>query len=160
MFQSIKKYLWDLPEPLRFLLAGGLNTAVGYLIFATGLFLLTVPMRSLGGWIGDHYYVIIQWLMWVISVPFGAFTFKYYAFQSKGAYLPQALRSYVVYFPAQLLASVLIVAFVRLFSTWLPHLSNTIYPVDMTVLLAQFCTIFFSTIVSYFGHKYFTFRST
>jgi putative flippase GtrA len=32
-------------------------------------------------------------------------------------------------------------------------------PLDLKVLLAQFCTIFFATIVSYAGHKFFTFRT-
>jgi len=100
--------------------------------------------------------------MWAVSVPFGAFTFKYYAFQSKGPYLPQALKSYAVYLPAQLLATALLFAFVRLFTSWL---GETILPITIgeraispIVLIAQFCTIFFTTIVSYLGHKYFTFR--
>ena len=159
MPSSIKSYLWDLPEPIRFLLAGGLNTLVGYLLFALGLVALTLPLRSVTGWVGEHYYVIIQWIMWAISVPFGAFTLKYYAFQSEGAYLPQALRSYGVYLPAQLLSSVLLIVFMRLLRDFFPALSHTIYPIDVTVLIAQLGTIVFATVVSYLGHKYFTFRS-
>ncbi|MCL2491380.1 MAG: hypothetical protein FWE87_01330 [Coriobacteriia bacterium] len=160
MFRTLKTYLWDLPEPLRFLLAGGINTLWGYLLFALGLFALTVPLSSAEGWVGEHYYLIIQWLMWALSVPFGAFTLKYYAFQSEGAYLPQALRSYGVYLPAQLLSSFLLVLFLRILRTLAPRLAGVFESIDLTVLIAQLCTVLFATIVSYFGHKYYTFRSS
>jgi len=98
----------------------------------------------------------------VLSVPFGAWTLKYYAFQSGGPYLPQALRSYVIYLPAQLLSSALLLLFARLFTSWsalsLSPLAVGERTVDPIILIAQLCTIFFATIVSYIGHKYFTFR--
>gem|GEM_PF-6353914 len=45
---AIKTYLWELPEPARFLLAGVLNTIVGYALFAFGLFLFSGPLQALG----------------------------------------------------------------------------------------------------------------
>ena len=102
-------------------------------------------------------------MMWVITVPFGAFTFKYYAFQSEGRYLPQAIKAYAVYLPAQLLSSVLLVTFVRLFTLRLGESVGLITIAGRTinplVLISQLCTILFATVVSYLGHKYFTFRS-
>jgi len=159
MVARLKTYLWELPEPVRFLLAGGVNTLFGYLMFTLGFFALSLPLQAVGGLITQHYYLIIQWAMWVLSVPFGAFTFKYYAFQSQGAYLPQALRSYSVYLPAQLLASILLVVFLRLIHATWPTLAAQRYPFDVTVLVAQACTLVFSTTVSYLGHKYWTFRT-
>ncbi|MCL2024713.1 MAG: hypothetical protein FWG78_02915 [Coriobacteriia bacterium] len=167
-FAWLKRALFGLPEPLRFLLAGAVNTAFGYLLFAFGLFLLTTPLEALAPYggirtvIADNYFLVVQWIMWFFSVPFGAFTLKYYAFQSAGPYLPQAVRSYAVYLPAQLLASVLLFAFTHLFANFLGSLAPLIIAgraIDPTVLLAQFCTIFFTTIVSYLGHKSFTFRA-
>ena len=160
MLTSIKDHLFNLAQPLRFLIAGILNTVFAYILFAAGLFALTIPLLSVGGWVQTHYYLIIQWLMWVLSVPFGAFTLKYYAFQSAGPYLQQAMRSYGVYLPAQLLSSALLIVFVRLLSRLFPGLTSLMSSFDATVLVAQLCAVACATVVSYFGHQYFTFRQS
>lgn len=145
-------WLRNLPEPIRYLLAGIANTIFGYSLFAVGLFLLTGPLRNLPdffpyhAFIADYYYSIIQWLMWVLSVPFGAATFKYYAFCSPGPYIRQAIKSYGVYLPAQLLSAGLLILGVE----WL----------GLHPLVSQALTLVFATVVSYFGHKYITFRPT
>jgi len=157
MEKGLKSTLLDLPEPIRFLLAGGVNSLFGYLMFALGLYVLSTPLQSVGGLVGRHFYLIIQWVMWVLSVPFGAFTLKHFVFRSQGSYRAQALRSYVVYFPAQLLASALLVVFVLLVRAVFPALASAHFPLDLSVLLAQAGAILGSTAVSYFGHKYFTF---
>jgi len=157
-------------EKVRFLLAGGLNTLLAYGLFALGLWLLTplfAPLTQLPPaecvstmrgflwiddmtpylvWIGEHSYLLIQWIMWALSVPFGAFTLKYFAFRAEGAYLPQALRAYVVYLPAQLIASGLLAFFT---------LALGLHP-----LLGQLFALTIAIIVSYLGHKYFTFRTS
>lgn len=144
-------FLKNLPEPVRYLIAGVVNTIFGYSMFALGLFLFTTPLQSCvsfggaGRFVADYYYSIIQWIMWVLSVPFGAATFKYYAFRSPGAYIPQALKSYSVYLPAQILSSVGLILFVKYLH---------VHP-----LVGQAGTLVFATVVSYFGHKYITFRA-
>lgn len=120
-------------------------------MFALGLFLFGAPLQNLtsfggfGQFLNEYYYSIIQWFMWVLSVPFGAATFKYYAFRSSGAYVPQALKSYSVYLPAQILSSVGLIVFVKYLH---------VHP-----LIGQAGTLVFATVVSYFGHKYITFRA-
>ena len=150
--ETIKNLIIKYQEPLRFLVIGVVNTIFGYSLFTAGLFGLTGIIQPLAQssnavlrLIGDNYYILIQWITWVLSVPFGAYTMKYYVFKSPGAYLPQLIKAYGVYLPAQLLSSVLLILFVRV--------------VGLGPLLGQFCTIFFATIVSYIGHKYFTFRT-
>jgi putative flippase GtrA len=165
MLTKLKQY-WQLlfygrfGEQFRFLAAGGVNTVVGYGLFALGYWLLNPLFAPLAGagsasmgsashsglsvWIGQHSYAVIQWITWVCSVPFGAFTLKYFAFQSPGPYLPQAARSYLVYLPAQLVSNLLLILFVSRF-----HL----HP-----LVAQLLTICIATVISYLGHKFFTFR--
>ena len=157
-------------EKVRFLLAGGLNTVVGYGLFALGLWLLTpvfAPLAHLSPaecgstmrdflwvddmtphlvWVGEHSHLFIQWIMWVLSVPFGALTLKYFAFRAEGAYLPQALKAYVVYLPAQLVTSGLLAFFTLI--------------VGLHPLLGQLFAIVIAVIVSYLGHKYFTFRTS
>ena len=157
-------------EKVRFLLAGGLNTAVGYGLFALGLWLLTpafaplvqLPPAECGStmrhflwiddvtpqlvWVGENSHLLIQWIMWAISVPFGALTLKYFAFRAEGAYLPQALKAYVVYLPAQLVTSGLLAFFTLV--------------VGLHPLLGQLFAIVIAVIISYLGHKYFTFRTS
>jgi putative flippase GtrA len=160
--RTIKDSFFSLSEPIRFLVAGIANTVFGYLLFAFGLLLLSGPLQSLGGFVANNYYVYIQWFMWALSVPFGAFTLKYFVFRSKGPYLRQALRSYGVYLPAQLLATVLLIVFTSWFARLLEGVSTITVAgrtVDPIVLIAQFATVLFTMIVSYLGHKHFTFKS-
>ena len=156
-------------EKLRYLIAGGFNTVAAYLLFALGLWLLTPLFGSLvqlvpdpdtplhisavwlipdpnypvHNWIAANSHLIIQWIMWFLSVPIGAATLKYFAFRAPGPYLPQAVRSYGIYLPMQIVASLLLAFFTLVMS--------------MHPLLGQALTIFVTTIMSYFGHKYFTF---
>ena len=155
-------------EKVRFLLAGGLNTAVGYGMFALGLWLLTplfaplaqLPPAECGStmrdflwvddmtpylvWIGENSHLFIQWIVWILVVPFGAFTLKFFTFRAEGAYLPQALKAYVVYLPTQLVSSGLLAFFT---------LIAGLHP-----LLGQLFVVVIAAVVSYLGHKYFTFR--
>jgi len=127
-------------EKLRFLVAGGFNTAVGYGLFALGLWLLTPVFAGI-----ENSYLLIQWIMWVISVPLGAFTLKYFAFRAEGSYWRQALRAYLVYLPAQLVTFALL----ALFSTVM----------GLHPLLGQLFALSIAVIISYLGHKYFTFKN-
>ena len=124
-------------EQVRFLLAGGINATVAYALFALGLWLLT-PLFSI-----EHSYLLIQWIAWIVSVPFGAFTLKYFAFRASGPYLPQALRSYLVYLPVQLASWGLLAFFT---------IVGGLHP-----LVAQLVAMAIATIISYLGHKFFTF---
>ncbi|MCL2525725.1 MAG: GtrA family protein [Coriobacteriia bacterium] len=152
-------------EKFRFLLAGGFNTAAGYSLFALGLLVLTPVLTPLaafapagGGatfvshlatvlnWIGEHPYLVIQWIMWALSVPIGAFTLKYFAFRAQGPFVKQALRSYVVYLPAQMVASACLFFFATL--------------LGFPVLVAQLFSVAIATIISFLGHKYFTFKQS
>jgi len=161
-------------EKFRFLLAGGVNTIAAYLLFALGLWLLTpvfAPLTLIDSsywqygsttpfpfdelpfligavpalkWIGENSYLVIQWIMWVIGVPLAAANLKYFAFRAEGPYLPQALRAYLVYLPMQVV-TFLFLAFFTLV-------------LGMHPLLGQLFALGIATIMSYFGHKYFTFK--
>jgi len=38
----------DLPEPIRFVIAGAVNTGFAYILFTLGLFLLSDPLQAMG----------------------------------------------------------------------------------------------------------------
>jgi putative flippase GtrA len=120
-------------EKLRYLVVGTWNTLFSLVLFNV---LLLVFGRSL--------YLMWFWVVWVIAVGQSTVTMKYFAFRSKGRLLPQVGRAFVIYLPAQGLSTAIM---------WLEVESFHVLP-----QVAQIITIVVSTIFSYFGHKYFTFR--
>jgi hypothetical protein len=93
---------------------------------------------------GPAYYFPVFWAVWVIGVTQSTIAFKYLAFRSPGAPWPQVWRAYFVYLPVQALSSLLL---------WLgvdvAHLSPRVVQLALVIL---------QTILTYLGHKYFTFR--
>ena len=120
-------------EKLRYLVVGTWNT-----VFNAALF--NVLLLAFG----HSHYLIWLWTAWVVSVVQSTVTLKYIAFRRGGALLPQIGRAYVVYLPAQGLSTAIM---------WFGVSTLHIAPP-----LAQLITIFVTTIFSYVGHKYFTFR--
>jgi len=120
-------------EKLRFLIVGVWNTVFSVLLFNA---LLLV--------VGHDHYLVVFWVVWVFAVVQSTATMKYFAFRSQGDFWHQAGRAYFIYLPAQGL------------STFLLWLAVTVMQISPP--LAQLVTILVSTIFSYFGHKYFTFR--
>lgn len=144
--------LYDLHgDKLRFLAVGIFNTGFGYLLF---LLMLSVVKAVLAGLaasglqlpdpVTSNYYLVAQWTAWVLSVPVGTSTMKTFAFKSKGNLTEEIRRSYLVYLPAVAMSSVLLWFTVRIL----------LFPPETGQLL----TIALSTVFSYVGHKYFTFR--
>jgi putative flippase GtrA len=139
-------------ERWRYLLVGGWNTLFSYLLFLGLLALLTGPMRSLDSspawplaWIARDYYVAIGWIGWVFAVPQSTLTMKYLVFRSRGHVLPQIGKAYLVYIPTQIIGSVLL---------WL-----TVSLLGLTPQVGALVTVAVTTIASYLGHKYFTFKT-
>ena len=144
-------------EPARFLVVGGVNTLISYALFAGFLFwiepVLVFLVSNMGGselfdvvtrYAVAHYYVVAQWTAWIFAVPISTFTMKHIVFRRPGAYFPQLCRAYLVYLPTQLAATGLIILFVTVLG---------LHP-----LIGQAATIAITTVVSYIGHKYFTFK--
>jgi len=138
-------------EKLRYLLVGAGNTAFSYVVFVSLLALLGGPLRALSAspqpllsFIGKNYYIVIQWTGWVFCVPVSTLTMKYFVFRSPGHWLSQVGRAYFVYLPAQGLNSLIL---------WL-----TVAVAHLSPQIGQLVAIGVSTVASYIGHKYFTFR--
>lgn len=120
-------------EKLRFLLVGVCNTAIGYALFAVMLLLL-----------GTERYSLALVLGWMISVSISYTNFKLFVFKTRGTnWVAEWLRSYIVYAGGLVVNLLILNAFVKL--------------AHMHPLVGQAASIFFVTIISYLGHKYFTF---
>lgn len=120
-------------EKLRFLIVGVWNTAFSILLY--NILLLVF---------GHKNYLLVFWAAWVVAVLQSTATMKYFAFRRGGHFWRQAGRAYFIYLPAQGLSTLLLWLGVTVL-----HLSPPV---------AQLITVFFTTILSYLGHKYFTFR--
>jgi hypothetical protein len=70
---------------------------------------------------------------------------KYLVFRSRGRLLPQVAKAYLVYIPTQVAGSLLL---------WL-----TVQVLHMTPQIGGLVTVAVTTVASYLGHKYFTFRT-
>ena len=120
-------------EKLRFLVTGVVNTAFGYGLFALMLLVWGVSRYN---------YALVSG--WVVSVCVSYTNFKLFVFRTRGTnWLAELGRSYLVY-AASLAVNLAILNLL----VQLAHL----HP-----LLGQFASIFIVTIMSYLGHKYFTF---
>ena len=143
-----KLYLWAekiwfrFPQKMRFLLVGGFNTVFAYLvlILLNMLFssiledvLLPVAIANIA--------LIIQYIL-TINVSF--ITMRYYVFQSHGNWRKEWLKAWSVYIFLYLMNA--------------PILSFLMTVLGWSTWLAQGVYLIFSTIVTFFLHKYYSFR--
>lgn len=139
-------------EKLRYLVVGAYNTLFGVGLFNLLLWLAGPSVKDLASsanqvaaFAGHNYYNVIFWVCWVLAVPHSTVTMKYFVFRSPGHLGRQIGRSFLVYLPAQGVNSVLL---------WL-----LVGVIGLHPTLGQLATVVVSTILSYVGHKYFTFRT-
>jgi putative flippase GtrA len=149
---GISAVLNEHAEKVRYLAVGVFNTAVGYVVFVSLLAVAGPGLADLSGsdtfvirWVGEHYYLFVQWLAWVLMVPVSTSTMKFVAFRSGGSWARQIGKAYFVYLPAQALSNFLL---------WF-----TVRVLGLSPAVGQLLTIAFATVFSYLGHKHFTFRS-
>ncbi|MDZ4655347.1 MAG: GtrA family protein [Coriobacteriia bacterium] len=135
-------------EKLRFLVVGGWNTA--FSMVALWVFEQLIPYgpsSALGALVGvTAAKQVVLLVAWVVAVTQNFFTFKLIVFRTKGNWVREYLRIYATYAGAFVLQSVMI----QLLSAWL----------GWTLFWANVPTIAVVTVISYFGHKHFTFRES
>jgi len=121
-------------KPLRFLVTGGWNTAFSYISLALLYYLLSDKIH----------YIIILAFSGVINISNAYICHKFFVFKTKGNYLKEYLRYYVVY------SVPLAMGFI-------------FFPVSIEILkinfyAAQALLTLITVIISYFGHKHISFR--
>jgi putative flippase GtrA len=138
-------------EKLRYLVVGTCNTLLSYGLFVMLLALLGNPLHALSSstvpilaLAGRNYYILVQWVAWVLAVPPNALTMRHFAFRSTGNWRHQVFRAYFIYLPAQGLSSVVLLLTVRV--------------AHLTPQVGQLAAVAVATVFTYLGHKYFTFR--
>ena len=127
--------LWSrYSEVLAYLVVGGWNT-----VFGLGAY-------SLAYWLwGEHvHYMILSLAVNVLSISNAFLCYKLFVFKTRGHWLAEYLRCYVVYGVGALLNMGLL----WLQVTWL----------ELNPVLANIFATVLVVVVSYFGHKFFSFR--
>lgn len=150
--RSSLKRAWHLHgEKIRYLAVGAWNTLFGYLLFLLLLAVLGPPLQALEAsslpllqWTGHAYYLVIGWIGFLFAVPQSTLTMKYFVFRSRGNVLHEIWRAYFVYLPAQGIGTVVLWFMVQI--------------LRMSPPIGSLSTIVVTTVFSYVGHKYFTFR--
>lgn len=118
----------------RYLLAGSWNTGFGYLCGVSMYYLF-------GDWMGV---LIVAILSNILAISMSFFTYKLFVFRTKGNWVKEYLRAYLVYGLSAIVGILLLMIFVKL--------------LDIEFWLAQALVILVTVIISYIGHKRFTFK--
>ncbi len=121
---------------LRFLVAGGWNTAFGYASLAILYYLFSDKIQ----------YLFLIVFSTILNITNAYLCHKFFVFKTKGNYLKEYLRYYVVY-------SVPIGIALVLFPFCIEILGMNFY-------FTQAILTLFTAIVSYFGHKNVSFRQS
>lgn len=119
---------------LRYLFIGVINAIFGYV---TGVAVYLALQKII-------HVVLIATFVNVITITFSFITYKIFVFKTKYNWLKEYLKSYIVYGSSALMSIVIL---------WL-----LIDKVNMNIYVAQAATISITVAVSYFGHRYFTFK--
>lgn len=132
MQKHLKKIVEN--EKARFLITGGFNTVFGYLVFV-------VIQWSIGRYIT---YIGSLYLSHLVASSLAFYIYRKFVFQVHGHIIRDFLRFQTVYV-VPLVANTFLLPVIIISS----HLN---------VYLAQAIATFILVLISYFGHKYFSFR--
>jgi len=129
---------------LRYLVVGGWNTLFGYGVFAGLTWALTgrVP----------YAYMVAAVLSSIIAITMAYVGYKAFVFKTRGNYLREYLRFYVVYGASTLLSLALLPVFVFIVTPLLPQPVYAPY-------VAQALVMPIVVLSSFFGHQRFSFRT-
>ena len=121
-------------EKIRYLLVGGYNTAFGYILFVILLMLLKDRVH----------YLIVLVISHVISVTNAYFAYKFLVFKTRGQWLHEFGKFNMVYLGVLAINLMALPAMVELLS--------------IRPAIGQAVFVVITVIVSYLGHKHFSFK--
>ena len=133
----------SLPQFVRYILSGGLNTIFSYGIFA----LLNWSLRGLG----SYSYMYAAVLANFIAITVSFLGYKWFVFRTQGNYLREWIRCFGVYGGSALIGLVGLPILVPILRHYLQRSEGA--PYIAAAILAGF-----SALSSFFGHKNFSFR--
>ncbi len=121
-------------EKLSYLIVGGFNTVIGY-FSGVGIFLVFQNRLHI---------LLIAAISNILAITISFLTYKTLVFKTKGGWLSEYLKCYLVYGSTALFGGLLLWASIDYFS--------------MNIWFAQGAVVVATVCVSYIGHKNFTFK--
>lgn len=132
MKRLYNKYI-SIDDKIRFVIAGCINAAVSYAMFAVALFI-----------IGEAHYQLCLALQWILSSIFSYFNQKFFVFCTKGNYLEEYIKCCSAWGVSYVLNVIILEVLVR--------------TILKNAYIAQFVSLFVVSVCTYVLFKYFAFK--
>ena len=149
-YKYLENIWFKINQKIRFLLVGGFNTTTSFILYY--LFLYLTEGRE----------QISLLLMNIININISVITMRYYVFQSQGNFKQEYLKGVSSYIVLYFINTGLLAFFV-----WRIHIKEKLSPQsilqevpNLDKAIAQLCCIIIITVLTFFVHKYFSFRKT
>ncbi len=149
-YKYLENIWFKINQKIRFLLVGGFNTTTSFILYY--LFLYLTEGRE----------QISLLLMNIININISVITMRYYVFQSQGNFKQEYLKGVSSYIVLYFINTGLLAFFVRMI-----HIKEKLSPQsilqevpNLDKAIAQLCCIVIITVLTFFVHKYFSFRKT
>lgn len=126
-FNGIKKYWFNLSDKIRFLLIGGINAGISYIIYSLSVFIL-----------GEHSYQISLAIAWIVSSITSFTTQRLFVFNIPGNIIKQYLKCCTTWVFSYLINAFLLELFVQKM-----HINVYLAQIIATLIAAGFTYILF-----------------
>lgn len=147
-YKYLENIWFKINQKIRFLLVGGFNTTTSFILYY--LFLYITQGRE----------QISLLLMNIININISIVTMRYYVFQSHGDFKQEYLKAFSSYIVLYFINTGLLAFFVSAI-----HVQENLSPQNilqevpnLDKAVAQLCCIVIITVLTFFVHKYFSFR--
>lgn len=147
-YKIIESIWFKINQKIRFILVGGFNTLTSFLLYYMFLYLTQ----------GREQVSLL--LMNIININISITTMRYYVFQSHGNFKQEYLKAFSSYIVLYFINTGLLAFFVKIVKIK-EKLSpqNILQEIpNLDKAIAQLCCIIIITILTFFVHKYFSFR--
>ena len=150
LYKDIEKIWFRLNQKIRFILVGGFNTTISFFIYYAFLYITS----------GKEQLSLL--LMNLININISIATMRYYVFQSQGNWWHEYTKAFSSYIVLYFVNMGLLAFFVKIIHIQeILSQNNVLLSVpNLNKAIAQLCCVVIITIMTFFVHKYFSFRKT
>ena len=148
LYKKVESIWFRIDQKIRFILVGGFNTAVSFLIYYAFLYFTS----------GKEQLSLL--LMNLVNINISIATMRYYVFQSTGNWWHEYTKAFSSYIVLYFINMGLLAFFVKIIHIQEILLQNNVLlsiP-NLNKATAQLCCVVIITIMTFFIHKYFSFR--
>ena len=148
LYKDLEAIWFRINQKIRFILVGGFNTAVAFLIYYAFLYFTS----------GKEQLSLL--LMNIVNINISIATMRYYVFQSRGNWWHEYTKAFSSYIVLYFVNMGLLAFFVKIIHIQETLSQNSILHSipNLNKALAQLCCVIIITIITFFVHKYFSFR--